>query len=224
MWWRKPPGHWSPSGHRRAGPHRCSWAASAPAAIMGNAACFMGHCRLPDTLGLVGGGPVVPIPAPMQAILLHPTPRAVVTTCHPSPCSPGGHNVLPNPGAVLATRRKRADTHQLHADDKGRPCGSEVQDWDPGLGPFLRGGKGRGLPRVAPCSPMSGLLTGGCPQMGTRATARPRTGPPLQHPGPAISSNPRTPEAGSGQTQACKQHLQWGRGQRGAGTGALCWS
>lgn len=130
-----------------------------PCSYYGNAACFMGHCRLPDTLGLVGGGPVVPIPAPMQATLLHPTPRAVVTTCHPSPCSPGGHDVLPNPGAVLATRRKRADTHQLHADDKGRPCGSEVQDWDPGLGPFLRGGKGRGLPRVAPCSPTSGLLT-----------------------------------------------------------------
>lgn len=34
-------------------------------------------------------------------------------------------------------------THQLHADDKGRPCGSEVQDWDPGLGPFLGGEEGQ---------------------------------------------------------------------------------
>lgn len=142
-----------------AGPHGCSWAASSPAALVGNAACFMGHRCLPDTPGLAGGGPVIPVPAPMQATLLPSTPRAVVATCHPSPRPPGGHTILPDPGAVLATRGRRADTHQLHADDKGWPCSSEVQDWDPGLGPFLRGKEGHGLPHVAPCSPTSALFT-----------------------------------------------------------------
>ena len=67
--------------------------------------------------------------------------------------------MLPDPGAVLATCGRRADTHQLHADDKGWLCSSKVQDWDPGLGPFLRGEKGHGLPRVAPCSPTAALFT-----------------------------------------------------------------
>ena len=32
----------------------------------------MGHRCLPDTPGLAGGGPVVPVPGPMQATLLPP--------------------------------------------------------------------------------------------------------------------------------------------------------
>lgn len=142
-----------------------------PAALVGNAACFMGHRCLPDTRAWLE-----------VALLFRPRPH----TGHPPPTPPpeqwfalailahalpGGHTILPDPGAVLATRGRRADTHQLHADDKGWPCSSEVQDWDPGLGPFLRGGSWAAY--VAPCSPRLPCSQFDTPQMGTRAMADP---------------------------------------------------
>ena len=41
----------------------------------GKCSLLTGHRRLSDTPGLAGGGPVVPVPAPMQTTLLPPPPE-----------------------------------------------------------------------------------------------------------------------------------------------------
>lgn len=175
----------------------------------------------PNTPGLAGGGPVVSCPCPHADHSPGPPERQ---------SSPPilAHSFLVDTTYHLLTlglsqpHMPQPDTHQLHADDKGWLCGSEVQDRDPGLGPFLRGEKSHRLLHLAPQSPTSALLTARCPQTGTRATARPRAGPGLQHLHPATYGCHRTNlRWAADRPKPARSTFQQGQGQVGAGTGAL---
>lgn len=116
-----------------------------------------------------------------------------------SPGAVGGNLSLWEPAwgrRTLNPHAQQVDAHQLHADDEGRPGGSEVQDGQPGLGPVLRDEMAVG--RGARPAPHSWARSHGCPGCGHAGRHPP--GPTLQPPQRRRhwTPEPRAPAEGQG--------------------------
>lgn len=66
---------------------------------------------------------------------LPPNPPSTPSTVHSFRVGAGHCGLM---HGACPSVRPQCNTHQLHADYEGWPCGSEVQDRNPGLGLFLK--------------------------------------------------------------------------------------